>query len=147
MPENVIPVSDLSEGPESSKISADGTAVHDGSHSPSSSDRPLKHDDAHSKGTDGDAHADGSNKPKVKLAKDVLVPFHDDEITRDLADQNSEQSQAIHGFFATLALCHTALASEDENGVIQYMAQSPDESALCVFFIFLISSLPLSERH
>lgn len=135
-------------------MSADGTIVHDGSHSPSSSDRPLKQDDVHSRGDDstskaGDSYAPNSGstgKAKVKLSKDVLVPFHDDHITSDLADQNSEQSQAIHGFFATLALCHTALASEDEDGSIQYMAQSPDESALYVVFllnrVLILMSVP-----
>jgi len=36
----------------------------------------------------------------------------------------------LHGFFAVLGLCHTALAAEPEPGVIEYKAQSPDEAAL-----------------
>ena len=101
--------------------------------SPSSSDRPLKkistpHTDDESKTTDENNTPDV--KAKVKVPKEVLAPFHDEHLSTDLGNQDSEQSTNIHAFFATLALCHTALASEDANGVIEYMAQSPDESAL-----------------
>lgn len=57
-------------------------------------------------------------------------PFQDHELSNDMSDPQSNQARLIHGFFATLGLCHTVLASEDEHGVIQYKAQSPDESAL-----------------
>jgi phospholipid-translocating ATPase len=67
---------------------------------------------------------------KVALPKEVLLPFHDANINRDLADHDSEQSRILHGFFSVLGLCHTVLAAEPEPGVIEYKAQSPDEAAL-----------------
>ncbi|WWC87350.1 uncharacterized protein L201_002239 [Kwoniella dendrophila CBS 6074] len=75
----------------------------------------------------GDEKADDV---KVLLPKDVLAPFHDDELDKDLADHDTEQSRVLHGFFAVLGLCHTVLAAEPEPGVIEYKAQSPDEAAL-----------------
>jgi len=58
--------------------------------------------------------------------------FSDSALQADLlsgADPNHARS--LNGFFATLALCHTVLASQDpDTGVITYKAQSPDESAL-----------------
>jgi phospholipid-translocating ATPase len=69
-------------------------------------------------------------KPKTVLPKEVLAPFHDPELLSDLNDTESEQSRLLHGFFAVLGLCHTALAAETEPGVIEYKAQSPDEAAL-----------------
>ncbi|KAH9818620.1 putative aminophspholipid translocase [Melampsora americana] len=59
-----------------------------------------------------------------------IEPFQDLGLIHDLSDPKSDQARLIHGFFATLGLCHTVLASEDETGTIQYKAQSPDESAL-----------------
>jgi phospholipid-translocating ATPase len=73
--------------------------------------------------TDGD-------KPKVALAKEVLAPFHDPELLSDMNNTETEQSRLLHGFFAVLGLCHTALAAEVQPGVIEYKAQSPDEAAL-----------------
>ncbi|WVQ68754.1 uncharacterized protein L199_006963 [Kwoniella botswanensis] len=67
---------------------------------------------------------------KVALPKEVLAPFHDDELDKDLAAHDTEQSRILHGFFAVLGLCHTVLAAEPEPGVIEYKAQSPDEAAL-----------------
>lgn len=90
--------------------------------SQTSSDTPLakKHDSVL---TDGD-------KPKVALAKEVLAPFHDPELLSDMNNTETEQSRLLHGFFAVLGLCHTALAAEVQPGVIEYKAQSPDEAAL-----------------
>lgn len=81
------------------------------------------------------AKADDNNNTtgggvKVALPKEVLAPFHDDTLNRDLEDHDSEQSRILHGFFAVLGLCHTVLAAEPEPGVIEYKAQSPDEAAL-----------------
>ena len=64
------------------------------------------------------------------MPKEVLVPFHDAKLDKDLQNQDSEQSRILHGFFAVLGLCHTVLAAEPEPGVIEYKAQSPDEAAL-----------------
>ena len=71
-----------------------------------------------------------SDEVKVALPKEVLVPFHDAQLDKDLEDHDSEQSRILHGFFAVLGLCHTVLAAEPEPGVIEYKAQSPDEAAL-----------------
>lgn len=73
---------------------------------------------------------DGDDKPKVALPKEVLAPFHDPELLSDMNDTETEQSRLLHGFFAVLGLCHTALAAEVAPGVIEYKAQSPDEAAL-----------------
>ena len=67
---------------------------------------------------------------KVKLAPEVSAPFHDATLLEDLAKSGSHQAELIDGFFTNLALCHTVLAEDDGDGVIQYKAQSPDEAAL-----------------
>ncbi|WVF70430.1 hypothetical protein IAT40_005220 [Kwoniella sp. CBS 6097] len=67
---------------------------------------------------------------KIALPKEVLAPFHDAQLDKDLAEHDTEQSRILHGFFAVLGLCHTVLAAEPEPGVIEYKAQSPDEAAL-----------------
>ena len=85
------------------------------SDSESSSDRPAK---------------TGTDDVKVALPKEVLVPFHDAQLDKDLGEHDSEQSRILHGFFAVLGLCHTVLAAEPEPGIIEYRAQSPDEAAL-----------------
>lgn len=68
--------------------------------------------------------------PKTILPEGVLAPFHDAGLLADLHNTETEQSRLLHGFFAVLGLCHTALAAEPEPGVIEYKAQSPDEAAL-----------------
>ncbi|GAA5877380.1 hypothetical protein JCM3774_003580 [Rhodotorula dairenensis] len=83
----------------------------------------------------------GEEGAKVKLADQVLAPFHDSQIDADLAKRDSEQARGIYNFFMNLALCHTVLTSE-EDGMISYKAQSPDEAALVqaaadVGFVFL----------
>ncbi|CAG8515290.1 11234_t:CDS:10 [Ambispora gerdemannii] len=60
------------------------------------------------------------------------VTFIDSKLFHDLKLEN-QQSRAIHDFFSALALCHTVLADRpDPNNsfLIDYKAQSPDESAL-----------------
>lgn len=91
--------------------------------------------------TDGQDGPNGEDGAKVKLAEQVLAPFHDSQIDADLAKRDSEQARGIYNFFMNLALCHTVLTSE-EDGMISYKAQSPDEAALVqaaadVGFIFL----------
>lgn len=86
--------------------------------------------------------AGGANeKKKTKLAESVLAPFHDSQIDSDLAKKESDQATSLYAFFSNLALCHTVLAA-DEDGLIAYKAQSPDEAALVqaaadVGFVFL----------
>ncbi|ODO02976.1 hypothetical protein I350_05819 [Cryptococcus amylolentus CBS 6273] len=77
-----------------------------------------------------DPKKEGEDEPKVVLPKEVLAPFHDAQLDKDLEAHETEQSRILHGFFSVLGLCHTALASEPEPGVIEYKAQSPDEAAL-----------------
>ncbi|KAL7423375.1 hypothetical protein Q5752_002678 [Cryptotrichosporon argae] len=77
-----------------------------------------------------DSDSAQNNGVKVALPKEVLAPFHDAQLDKDLEDHESEQSRILHGFFAVLGLCHTVLAAEPEPGVIEYKAQSPDEAAL-----------------
>jgi phospholipid-translocating ATPase len=88
----------------------------------------------------GSQNGDDKQK-KTKLADQVLAPFHDSEIDRDLAKRDSSEASNLYGFFCNLALCHTVLA-QDEDGLIAYKAQSPDEAALVqaaadVGFVFL----------
>ncbi|GAA5888077.1 hypothetical protein JCM6882_000274 [Rhodosporidiobolus microsporus] len=101
-------------------------------------------DDAATKvhlGGNGDS-ADEKDGAKVKLADQVLAPFHDREIEADLAKRGSEHATNLYNFFCNLALCHTVLTSEEEDGMLSYKAQSPDEAALVqaaadVGFVFL----------
>jgi len=85
---------------------------------------------------------DGTDeKVKTKLADQVLAPFHDQEIENDLAKKDSVHAKNLYNFFSNLGLCHTVLTSE-EDGLISYKAQSPDEAALVqaaadVGFVFL----------
>ncbi|GAA5950524.1 hypothetical protein JCM21900_001216 [Sporobolomyces salmonicolor] len=78
---------------------------------------------------------------KTKLADSVAAPFHDSAIDNDLAKRDSAQAKNLYNFFSNLALCHTVLTTE-EDGLISYKAQSPDEAALVqaaadVGFVFL----------
>lgn len=112
------------KAPEGTITAASGSDKMDkgqSSSSDSSSDRAK---------AEQSSHGNGSNDVKVALPKEVLAPFHDDTLNRDLEDHDSEQSRILHGFFSVLGLCHTVLAAEPEPGVIEYKAQSPDEAAL-----------------
>lgn len=110
------------------QVSSNDTAINDSG----SSDQALKSD----AGKDTASVAEGS--VKVKLPKDVLAPFHSEELDQTLRDHDSENFTNVAGFFTNLALCHTAMAVET-HGVIEYTAQSPDESALYVSpSVFLI---------
>jgi phospholipid-translocating ATPase len=73
---------------------------------------------------------ENENEPKqVVLPTEVVAPFHDDSIDRDLKN-GGKQEERIRMFFHNLSLCHTVLAAEDGEGHIEYKAQSPDEAAL-----------------
>lgn len=71
---------------------------------------------------------DEKQKP-VKLAAEVVAPFHDAAIEQDLA-AGGPRAERVSMFFKNLGLCHTVLASEDGEGHLEYKAQSPDEAAL-----------------
>ena len=68
-------------------------------------------------------------KKPVKLAAEVVAPFHDAAIEEDLA-AGGQQAERVTMFFTNLGLCHTVLASDDGEGHLEYKAQSPDEAAL-----------------
>lgn len=86
----------------------------------------VKSTDTPTDSTVDDDAASEKKKPKVR----ETPVFHDNELSHDMEDSDSEQANLINGFFTVLALCHTALATEDEDGNIEYKAQSPDEAAL-----------------
>ncbi|GAA5841978.1 hypothetical protein JCM11251_001433 [Rhodosporidiobolus azoricus] len=107
--------------------------------STASSDDAATKVHSHTNGNGGDEKAEGA---KVKLADQVLAPFHDREIEADLAKRDSRHAKNLYNFFCNLALCHTVLTSEEEDGMLSYKAQSPDEAALVqaaadVGFVFL----------
>ncbi|KAM3867619.1 phospholipid-transporting ATPase ID [Diretmus argenteus] len=52
--------------------------------------------------------------------------FHDHSLVEAVKLENPE----VHTFFRLLALCHTAMAEEKDEGKLLYQAQSPDEGAL-----------------
>ncbi|GAA5868490.1 hypothetical protein JCM8547_006290 [Rhodosporidiobolus lusitaniae] len=124
-------------GDEQPPSSTDTTAPHD--------EKPLSSsssDDAATRvPSDGSEKGGNGNGAKTKLADQVLAPFHDGEIDADLAKRDSKQAKHLYNFFCNLALCHTVLTSE-EDGLLSYKAQSPDEAALVqaaadVGFVFL----------
>ncbi|SNX84933.1 related to DNF1 - protein transporter [Melanopsichium pennsylvanicum] len=95
---------------------------------------------AHSEKDDGSS-ADGSNriasgsdqgysaKVRVKPLNPDIPPFRDHSLFNALKE-DSEHSRQLGNFFRCLALCHTVLVEELEEGTIEYQAQSPDEQAL-----------------
>ncbi|XP_056157742.1 phospholipid-transporting ATPase ID isoform X1 [Lampris incognitus] len=52
--------------------------------------------------------------------------FHDHALVEAVKLENQE----VHAFFRLLALCHTVMAEEKNEGELIYQAQSPDEGAL-----------------
>ncbi|SCZ97715.1 BZ3500_MvSof-1268-A1-R1_Chr4-3g07400 [Microbotryum saponariae] len=122
-----------------------GTVVPGANRDSSSTGAPTFHVGSASDAEKGDASSglssDDHDKKNTKLADTVLAPFHDARIGSDLADRDAEASTNLYAFFSNLALCHTVLAAE-EDGLISYKAQSPDEAALVqaaadVGFVFL----------
>ncbi|KAL3866130.1 hypothetical protein ACJMK2_043460 [Sinanodonta woodiana] len=47
-----------------------------------------------------------------------------------LLDEVNKGNPKVHQFFLLLALCHTVMPEEKEDGGLEYQAQSPDEGAL-----------------
>jgi phospholipid-translocating ATPase len=80
--------------------------------------------------TAGTPAAEG--KKTTERPPEVLAPFHDSRLANDLTTlpRDSARFRLLAGFWVNLALCNTVLASEDEEGVVSYKAQSPDEAAL-----------------
>ncbi|XP_041666253.1 phospholipid-transporting ATPase ID-like [Cheilinus undulatus] len=57
---------------------------------------------------------------------DPKFTFHDHSLVKTMSEGNLE----AHAFFRLLALCHTVMPEEKEEGELNYQAQSPDEGAL-----------------
>lgn len=81
-------------------------------------------------------------RKKVRPSNPEIPPFRDAQLAAAIKDTGSEQSKHLGRFFRCLALCHTVLVGDLEDGCIEYQAQSPDEQALVqaaadVGFIFL----------
>ena len=77
--------------------------------------------------------SDHTAVPNAPPADPSVPHFHDTELQRDLnssATEGSPYARTMNAFLTTLALCHTVLAAPDDNGALQYKAQSPDEAAL-----------------
>lgn len=64
-------------------------------------------------------------KAKFKWA-DPTFKFYDKKLTKDV--ENGDQG--VHEFMTAMALNHTVNIDFDEEGLIEYKAQSPDEAAL-----------------
>jgi phospholipid-translocating ATPase len=86
---------------------------------------------------------DPKHATTVKLSEGVLMRFKDRVLSEDIAQATTSihnadadvnaysHSRHLQGFWLTVALCHTVLASVDpETGALEYKAQSPDEAAL-----------------
>ncbi|WAR60037.1 hypothetical protein PtB15_11B679 [Puccinia triticina] len=71
--------------------------------------------------------SDSPPKGAASSGTQLEPPFTD---TRLLEDLLKGESELLQKFWTCLGLCHTVLAHEDDNGSVQYKAQSPDEAAL-----------------
>lgn len=80
----------------------------------------------------GDETASASSHSGRKRPKQPAEgePFRDSKLSTAVRNLDSTHGQQLGRFWRCLALCHTALASETEDGLIEYKAQSPDEQAL-----------------
>ncbi|TIC68580.1 phospholipid-translocating P-type ATPase [Wallemia mellicola] len=100
------------------------------------SETPLK---THSSSNSSDGyearineHTDGS---QVDSEATVKPKFYSSALHTDIraeggGEEAEKRGQDVDAFLTCLSLCHTALASEQEDGSLDYKAQSPDESAL-----------------
>ncbi|XP_074651966.1 phospholipid-transporting ATPase ID-like isoform X2 [Tubulanus polymorphus] len=85
----------------------------------------------------GDAYDDFGNQIEItELTRKVdfsANPYADGKLDfYDFSLLNAIKSgdQDTHEFFRLLALCHTVMPEENEDGILEYQAQSPDEGAL-----------------
>lgn len=58
------------------------------------------------------------------------APFRDARLKAALRSPDSDHGRQLGQFWRCLSLCHTALTSFTDDGLIEYKAQSPDEQAL-----------------
>lgn len=77
----------------------------------------------------GNGNADAADLPPINPN---VVHFADSQLLEDIQNSASggPHARALNAFLTTLALCHTAIASVNEDNSLSYKAQSPDESAL-----------------
>ncbi|XP_078811970.1 phospholipid-transporting ATPase ID-like isoform X2 [Oryzias latipes] len=74
---------------------------------------------------EGKAYGEPSNSSGHQIGDSNFI-FHDPNLV-ELVRKGNPEAQA---FFRLLALCHTVMSEEKEDGELIYQAQSPDESAL-----------------
>eukprot|EP00250_Pteridium_aquilinum_P014698 c22146_g1_i1 orf=313-3942(-) len=78
----------------------------------------IAHDDIEENNTPENHRVKGFNFKDERIAKNSWI--------------HEENASDIQLFFRILAICHTAIPEEDENGHISYEAESPDEAAFVV---------------
>ncbi|PWZ00210.1 phospholipid-translocating P-type ATPase [Testicularia cyperi] len=79
---------------------------------------------------DGLSSNGDSNHPRIKPSNPEIPPFRDARLAAALKDPESAQGKQLGRFLRCLALCHTVLVDDLDDGSIEYQAQSPDEQAL-----------------
>ncbi|CAG5116517.1 unnamed protein product, partial [Candidula unifasciata] len=79
---------------------------------------------------DGNPIEINENTPKVDLSWNPYAEkgfeFYDSRLVDEIINNN----EMTHQFFKLLALCHTVMPENKEDGSLEYQAQSPDEGAL-----------------
>ncbi len=53
----------------------------------------------------------------------------DENLNKELLDQNCENYENIQDFFTALATCHSIVVEKDKNNKLSYHSSSPDETA------------------
>lgn len=86
-------------------------------------------------GTDTDSNSglfeDGGLDTRKRVKRSTeRKPFRDTALHAALKTPDTIHGIQLGQFWRCLALCHTAIASEDAEGCIEFKAQSPDEQAL-----------------
>jgi phospholipid-translocating ATPase len=127
-----------------------GGKIYEGDEDESTMDTQLREKPADALADSSVTHADADEIPLATMSSNghtapsninssypplnPNVPhFKDAQLTEDIQNSASGgiHGRFLNGFMTTLALCHTAIASvNEEDGSISYKAQSPDESAL-----------------
>ena len=78
---------------------------------------------------EGNLYGTSEDMDFSKLNNDITnVNFNDEKFFKDF--QDPEHEKRISDFLFSLALCHTIIISENQDGHISYNASSPDELAL-----------------
>ena len=78
---------------------------------------------------EGKVYGTEDNMDTSRLSKEITnVNFSDERFFKDF--ESGENNKSITNFLFALALCHTIIISEHQDGHISYNASSPDELAL-----------------